>query len=174
MAVKEELLKRVFISLVLLYAVFLLVEPALGLSDEYAFLPMLQIGKYFPMYGEDFPYYNTAELGSFGPLGGQEYNLVAFFTNSPLGYFGFNAVELLLCAIFLTMNRFLRRLPFLPRVICCCGKILGADGSGFMLFYVRPERQASVKEQLRRLIHVPFRFENSGSRIVLYQPNGLT
>jgi hypothetical protein len=62
----------------------------------------------------------------------------------------------------------------LPLVICCCGKILGAGGSGFMLFYVRPERQASVKEQLRRLIHVPFHFENSGSRIVLYQPNGLT
>jgi D-glycero-alpha-D-manno-heptose-7-phosphate kinase len=54
------------------------------------------------------------------------------------------------------------------------GKILGAGGGGFMLFYVRPERQASVKDQLSRLIHVPFRFENSGSRIVLYQPNGLT
>lgn len=54
------------------------------------------------------------------------------------------------------------------------GKILGAGGGGFMLFYVRPEKQASVKESLKKLIHVPFRFENSGSRIVLYQPNGLT
>jgi D-glycero-alpha-D-manno-heptose-7-phosphate kinase len=52
------------------------------------------------------------------------------------------------------------------------GKILGAGGGGFMLFYVRAERQAWVKERLRRLIHVPFHFENSGSRIVLYQPNG--
>ena len=87
---KEGLLKSVFISLVLLYAVLLLVEPALGPSDEYAFLPTLQSGKYFPMYGEDFPYYNSAELGRFGPFGGQEYNLVAFFTNSPLAATPFN------------------------------------------------------------------------------------
>jgi D-glycero-alpha-D-manno-heptose-7-phosphate kinase len=54
------------------------------------------------------------------------------------------------------------------------GKILGAGGGGFILFYVKPERQAAVKERLKELIHVPFRFENSGSRIVLYQPNGLS
>lgn len=99
LAAKEGLLKSVFISLVLLYAVLLLAGPALGPSDEYAFLPTLQSGKHFPMYGEDFPYYNSAELGRFGPLGGQEYNLVAFFTNSPLGYFAFNAAELLLFAV---------------------------------------------------------------------------
>lgn len=54
------------------------------------------------------------------------------------------------------------------------GKILGAGGGGFILFYVRPQNQAAVKARLKDLIHVPFRFENSGSRIVLYQPNGLT
>lgn len=54
------------------------------------------------------------------------------------------------------------------------GKILGAGGGGFILFYVRPEHQPAVKERLKELIHVPFRFENSGSRIVLYQPNGPT
>jgi D-glycero-alpha-D-manno-heptose-7-phosphate kinase len=53
------------------------------------------------------------------------------------------------------------------------GKILGAGGGGFMLFYVRPEYQAAVKARLHGLIHVPFRFETSGSRIVLYQPDGL-
>ena len=53
------------------------------------------------------------------------------------------------------------------------GKILGAGGGGFMLFYVRPEKQGFVKERLRRLIHVPFHFESSGSRVVLYQPHGL-
>lgn len=53
------------------------------------------------------------------------------------------------------------------------GKILGAGGGGFILFYVRPENQAAVKARLKDLIHVPFRFENSGSRIVLYQPDGL-
>lgn len=53
------------------------------------------------------------------------------------------------------------------------GKILGAGGGGFILFYVRPENQRKVRERLKGLIHVPFRFENSGSRIVLYQPDGL-
>ncbi len=53
------------------------------------------------------------------------------------------------------------------------GKLLGAGGGGFMLFFVPPENQSRVLEQLKSLIYVPFRFENSGSRVVLYQPNGL-
>jgi D-glycero-alpha-D-manno-heptose-7-phosphate kinase len=53
------------------------------------------------------------------------------------------------------------------------GKLLGAGGGGFMLFFVRPEDRPRVRERLNKLIHVPFRFENSGSRVVLYQPSGL-
>jgi len=53
------------------------------------------------------------------------------------------------------------------------GKILGAGGGGFILFFVKPENQQAVKKALSKLIHVPFNFENTGSRIVLYQPNGL-
>ena len=53
------------------------------------------------------------------------------------------------------------------------GKLLGAGGGGFMLLFVRPDDQPRVREQLKRLVHVPFRFEQSGSRVVLYQPNGL-
>lgn len=53
------------------------------------------------------------------------------------------------------------------------GKILGAGGGGFLLLFVKPERQAQVRGRLRDLVHVPFKFENSGSRVVLYQPNGL-
>jgi D-glycero-alpha-D-manno-heptose-7-phosphate kinase len=53
------------------------------------------------------------------------------------------------------------------------GKILGAGGGGFLLLFASPENQPRVKEQLKDLIHVPIRFENSGSKIVLYQPNGL-
>jgi D-glycero-alpha-D-manno-heptose-7-phosphate kinase len=53
------------------------------------------------------------------------------------------------------------------------GKLLGAGGGGFMLLFVRPDQQDKVRERLRGLVHVPFAFENSGSRIVLYQPNGL-
>ncbi len=53
------------------------------------------------------------------------------------------------------------------------GKLLGAGGGGFMLFFVKPEHQGKVQEALKNLVHVPFRFENSGSRVVLYQPQGL-
>lgn len=54
------------------------------------------------------------------------------------------------------------------------GKILGAGGGGFLLLFVEPEKQARVREQLKDLIHVPFKFEDSGSRVVLYQPDGLS
>ena len=54
------------------------------------------------------------------------------------------------------------------------GKILGAGGGGFLLLFVKPELQAQVRERLRHLVHVPFAFEDSGSRVVLYQPNGLS
>lgn len=53
------------------------------------------------------------------------------------------------------------------------GKLLGAGGGGFMVFFVKPALQKNVREALSHLIHVPFRFENNGSRVVLYQPNGL-
>jgi D-glycero-alpha-D-manno-heptose-7-phosphate kinase len=53
------------------------------------------------------------------------------------------------------------------------GKILGAGGGGFMLLFVRPENQPAVRERLKNLVHVPFNFESSGSRVVVYQPNGL-
>jgi D-glycero-alpha-D-manno-heptose-7-phosphate kinase len=53
------------------------------------------------------------------------------------------------------------------------GKLLGAGGGGFLLLFVRPEDRAPVRERLGALIEVPFRFEPSGSRIVLYQPDGL-
>ncbi|WP_215778424.1 MULTISPECIES: hypothetical protein [unclassified Paludibacterium] len=52
------------------------------------------------------------------------------------------------------------------------GKILGAGGGGFLLLFAKPERQQAIRERLHKLIHVPFDFEDSGSRVVLYQPNG--
>jgi D-glycero-alpha-D-manno-heptose-7-phosphate kinase len=53
------------------------------------------------------------------------------------------------------------------------GKLLGAGGGGFMLFYVDPDRQAAVREALRGLIEVQIGIDSSGSKIVLYEPDGL-
>lgn len=53
------------------------------------------------------------------------------------------------------------------------GKILGAGGGGFMLLFAKPERHAAIRERLKDLVHVNFNFDDSGSRVVLYQPNGL-
>ena len=50
------------------------------------------------------------------------------------------------------------------------GKLLGAGGGGFFIFYVPEERQARVKEALNSLLYVPFRFENAGTEIMYYQP----
>ena len=53
------------------------------------------------------------------------------------------------------------------------GKLLGAGGGGFMLLFAKPESHAKIRERLKNLIHVPFKFEDGGSRVVLYQPNGI-
>lgn len=53
------------------------------------------------------------------------------------------------------------------------GKILGAGGGGFMLLFARPEKHAAIRAALSSLVHVAFNFDDSGSRVVLYQPNGL-
>jgi D-glycero-alpha-D-manno-heptose-7-phosphate kinase len=48
------------------------------------------------------------------------------------------------------------------------GKLLGAGGGGFMLLFVPPEKQQQVKDILKHILHVPFRFDNLGSQIVHY------
>ena len=50
------------------------------------------------------------------------------------------------------------------------GKLLGAGGGGFLLFYVPKERQETVMKELNELMCVPFHFENEGTTIVLYNP----
>jgi D-glycero-alpha-D-manno-heptose-7-phosphate kinase len=50
------------------------------------------------------------------------------------------------------------------------GKLLGAGGGGFLLFYVPLEKQAAVREALKDQLHVPFRFENEGTKIIFYGP----
>lgn len=50
------------------------------------------------------------------------------------------------------------------------GKLLGAGGGGFLLFYVEPDKRASVLDALSELLHVPFQFENGGTRVIHYTP----
>ena len=50
------------------------------------------------------------------------------------------------------------------------GKLLGAGGGGFLLFYVPVERQKSVMNELADLLYVPFEFESDGSQIIYYAP----
>ena len=48
------------------------------------------------------------------------------------------------------------------------GKLLGAGGGGFMLFFVKPEQQSQVRQALSRLLYVPACFDHSGSQIIYH------
>lgn len=50
------------------------------------------------------------------------------------------------------------------------GKLLGAGGGGFLLFYVPKDCQAAVREAMDGLLYVPFRFENDGTQIIYQTP----
>ncbi len=53
------------------------------------------------------------------------------------------------------------------------GKLLGAGGGGFMLFIVEPDKQARVRSALKDLVAVKIAIDNVGSKIVVYEPDGL-
>lgn len=50
------------------------------------------------------------------------------------------------------------------------GKLLGAGGGGFLLFYVEPDCQEQVRETLKDLLYVPFKFETGGTQVIHYTP----
>lgn len=50
------------------------------------------------------------------------------------------------------------------------GKLLGAGGGGFLVFYVQPEYQQAVKNAMNELMFIPFEFENGGTRVIHYSP----
>ncbi|HEY5316088.1 MAG TPA: GHMP kinase, partial [Pirellulales bacterium] len=50
------------------------------------------------------------------------------------------------------------------------GKLTGAGGGGFMLLFVPPDLRGAVAAALTKLIHVPFKFEFSGSQIIFFEP----
>jgi len=50
------------------------------------------------------------------------------------------------------------------------GKLLGAGGGGFFVFYVQSSKRAAVQAVLKDLMYVPFEFEDGGTRIIHYTP----
>ena len=48
------------------------------------------------------------------------------------------------------------------------GKLTGAGGGGFLLLFVPPDKQKTIRNSLEGLVHVPFKFEFSGSQIIFY------
>jgi D-glycero-alpha-D-manno-heptose-7-phosphate kinase len=48
------------------------------------------------------------------------------------------------------------------------GKLLGAGGGGFLLFYVPKEKRCQVKSALNGMLHIPFTFESRGAQILYY------
>lgn len=50
------------------------------------------------------------------------------------------------------------------------GKLLGAGGGGFLVFYVQPEKKQAVKDAMKDLLYVPFHFEDGGTRVIHYTP----
>lgn len=50
------------------------------------------------------------------------------------------------------------------------GKLLGAGGGGFLVFYVQSDKQDSVRKAMRDLMYIPFEFEEGGTRVIHYSP----
>ena len=50
------------------------------------------------------------------------------------------------------------------------GKLLGAGGGGFLVFYVQPEKKKQVISAMSDLLYVPFRFEDGGTQVIHYTP----
>ena len=49
------------------------------------------------------------------------------------------------------------------------GKLLGAGGGGFLVLYVPQEKQAAVREAMKDLLYIPFKFENEGTKVIYYE-----
>lgn len=50
------------------------------------------------------------------------------------------------------------------------GKLLGAGGGGFLIFYVQPGKKNAVLEAMKDLLYIPFYFENDGASTIYYSP----
>lgn len=54
------------------------------------------------------------------------------------------------------------------------GKLLGAGGGGFLLFYIEEDKRKILRQALSELLYVPFEFENAGTRVIHYTPETYT
>lgn len=54
------------------------------------------------------------------------------------------------------------------------GKILGAGGGGFLIFYVQPEKKETVMSAMKDYLYVPFGFETGGTQVIHYSPESYT
>lgn len=54
------------------------------------------------------------------------------------------------------------------------GKLLGAGGGGFLVYYVPEEKRESVKHAMKDLLYVPFHFESGGTKVIHYTPETYT
>lgn len=50
------------------------------------------------------------------------------------------------------------------------GKLLGAGGGGFLVFYVQPEYKEKLIQAMSDLLYVPFHFEDGGTQVIHYTP----
>ena len=50
------------------------------------------------------------------------------------------------------------------------GKLLGAGGGGFLVFYVTEDKRDRVKDAMKDLLYVPFKFEDGGTQVIHYTP----
>src|SRR5690606_18208953 len=48
------------------------------------------------------------------------------------------------------------------------GKLLGAGGGGFMLFYCPPDKREDLRRALKNIRYFPFRFEKGGSQLIYH------
>jgi D-glycero-alpha-D-manno-heptose-7-phosphate kinase len=51
------------------------------------------------------------------------------------------------------------------------GKLLGAGNGGFMVFYAKKKNHGKILSKLNKFLHVPFRFDYTGSQIIYYSKN---
>ena len=51
------------------------------------------------------------------------------------------------------------------------GKLLGAGSGGFMIFFIKPKLQNKIKGRLNKLLYIPFKFEDEGTKVIFHINN---